>query len=78
MELKEGEKYLTGELDFGVLGKIKIVVFKNTKKKSEKSPEFNIMRVAPDSKLKKCGALWVQTKKATQPQPEIDEMDAVF
>jgi len=50
--LKVGEKYLSGVLDLGVLGKHKIVFYPNIKKK-ETEPDFKSQH----------GAIWVNKKK---------------
>lgn len=42
--LKEGEKgkFMAGELDLGVLGKVSLMVFKNNKKEKAEQPDYLI------------------------------------
>ena len=40
---KDNKKFLTGELNLGVLGKVKIGIFPNDKKKKNNEPDFNII-----------------------------------
>ena len=44
---KAGNKYLSGVLN-GLAGDIKIAIFKNNYKDSDKKPDYNILRSDPD------------------------------
>ncbi|MFB6089026.1 MAG: hypothetical protein ABEK36_04570 [Candidatus Aenigmatarchaeota archaeon] len=68
--MEKGDKYLSGVLDLGALGKEKIVVFKNVDKEKEKQPDHRIFRKDGDS-LKECGVLWVNEKKGEEKQKNV-------
>lgn len=68
--MEVGDKYLSGELDLGAAGSVKIVIFKNDHKKEEKHPDHIIYLSKGDEKPKKIGALWVNVKKQAEIQPE--------
>ena len=63
-KLKAGEKYLSGQIDFGIFGKAKIYVFRVDKGEGEKKPDFRIYVKDPSTgRLRRAGALWVQKKR---------------
>lgn len=63
--MQEGEKYLNGFINGGILGDVKIMIFPNTDKKKPTSPDYNIV-LKQGTELKKIGSLWLSEKK---PQP---------
>lgn len=71
--MQPGEKYLKGKLDLGAFGEADILVFKNEHKKEEKHPDHVIYLSQGDGKPKKIGALWVNVKKESEPQPVLIE-----
>jgi len=40
---KDGRKYMTGEIDLGALGNVKIGVFQNDKKKKDNEPDSTVV-----------------------------------
>lgn len=76
--MKKGEKYLSGELDLGANGKIRILAFKNNNKEKETQPDFRLFvpeyPEREDSDLKDVGVLWKQEKKGNS-ETSKDEVD---
>ena len=65
--MKPGEKYLSGEIDNGLNGRKRVVVFSNKNKEKDTHPDFKVF-VDPnpeseDSSLKEVGVLWQNEKK---------------
>ena len=60
--MKTGDKYFSGELELGVFGKAKILVFKNDYKEANQ-PDYNIFLNIEGEKPKRVGALWLKTKE---------------
>ena len=54
-------KYLSGTLDLGALGKIRLVAFKNDKKQGNQ-PDWKVY-VGSGNDMKEVGALWENEKK---------------
>lgn len=75
-KLKAGEKYLSGQIDFGIFGKAKIYAFRVEKKEeaSRKQPDFRIYVKDPSTgRLRRAGALWIQQKKEEENIVEREE-----
>lgn len=68
--MKPGAKYLSGYINLGVMGDIKINVFPNDKRVKDSEPHYNITTNIEQkdgmNKLKRCGVLWKQEKKAVE------------
>ena len=66
-KLKAGEKYLSGQLDLGVFGRLQLVAFKNDSKKKEREPDLKLYYKDPSTgRLRRAGAFWVCTKRETE------------
>ena len=50
-ESKKGGEFLSGTLDLGVLGEVRIMVFKN-EKTEENHPDYTVQLVVPDEEKK--------------------------
>ena len=66
--MESNDKFFSGNISFGALGKKDIVIFKSFKKEKPTSPDWVIMTkdIASD-KLVSIGALWEKTKGASAP-----------
>lgn len=75
--MEKGEKYLSGEIDLGVNGKKRILVFANKNKEKQTHPDFNLFvddePESNDSNLKGVGALWKQEKKEKTKTGDYDD-----
>lgn len=52
---KPASRYFSGTLNLGLFGDVHIVIFKNTFKKNEKDPDFNIMLSKPKQAERQAG-----------------------
>ncbi len=57
--LPKGRKYLSGEIDFGILGKKTAYLFKNDKREKKNQPAFRLVIKEGDS-WKEVGVFWVR------------------
>ncbi|MEM0503323.1 MAG: DUF736 family protein [Archaeoglobaceae archaeon] len=55
-------KYLSGYVEFGILGRREICIFKNEGRESDKQPSFRIF-VKEGEAWKEVGALWTRELK---------------
>jgi len=69
--MKKGDKYLSGYLNFGVMGKRRVMIFKNENRKNENSPTHRIV-VREGEDLKNVGVLWTQEKKEEKENTDED------
>ena len=70
---KNGQKYLAGHVDFGILGKREAYLFKNEKREKENQPAFRLMIREGDS-WKEVGVFWVRERKERE-EPEEEVID---
>jgi len=69
----KSKKFLSGWIDFGILGKREAYIFKNEKKEKENQPSFRLMVREGDS-WKEVGVFWVRETKQRDPEEEIIDM----
>jgi len=70
---KNGQKYLAGYVDFGVLGRKEAYLFRNEKREKKSQPAFRLMIKEGDS-WKEVGVFWVRERKE-QEEPEEEVID---
>lgn len=68
-----GKKYLSGFVDFGILGRREAYLFKNEKKEKKNQPAFRLVIKDGDS-WKEVGVFWVREVKQRDPEEEIIDM----
>jgi len=68
-----GKKYLSGFVDFGILGRKEAYLFKNEKREKENQPAFRLVIKDGDS-WKEVGVFWVRESKPREPEEEIIDM----
>jgi len=61
-EKEKVRKFLSGEIDFGVLGKRQACLFRNDKKEKDNQPAFRLM-VKEGENWKEVGAFWIRETK---------------
>ena len=61
--MQEGEEYLKGNMNFGVLGEREILILPNENREGNQ-PHFKVF-VNINDKLRDVGVLWKNKKKAT-------------
>lgn len=67
----EAKEYLSGTLDLGALGKIRLLAFKNeNKKEGDKQPEWRLYVKGIEDKPKEVGALWLNKLKVEFPKQQ--------
>lgn len=59
--MKPGDKYLNGNIDFGAMGKQKLMILPNEKKEGRQPDHYAYIKDGED--LKRVGAFWVNKKK---------------
>jgi len=69
---KNGQKYLAGYVDFGVLGKREAYLFKNDKREMENQPAFRLM-IKEGEGWKEVGVFWVRERR-----PKGEEKEEVL
>ena len=67
------KKFLSGFVDFGILGKREAYIFKNEKKEKESQPSFRLM-VRDNGTWKEVGVFWVREVKQKEPEEEVFDM----
>jgi len=67
-----GKKYLAGEVDFGILGKMQAYLFKNEKRdKNSNQPYYRLVIKEGDS-WREVGAFWVKEVKQRDERDDLD------
>ena len=65
--MEPGETYLSGNIDLGVNGDKRVLVFPNKNRKNDNHPAFKVFidpnPESEDSSLKEVGVLWQNEKK---------------
>ena len=69
---KNGQKYLAGYVDFGVLGRKEAFLFKNEKREKDTQPAFRLMIRENDS-WKEVGVFWVRESKPKEEEIDMTE-----
>jgi len=75
--MKKGDKYLSGYLNFGVMGKRRVIIFKNENRKNENSPTHRIV-ISEGENLKNVGALWISEKKGKEEKQNVEGKDVLW
>jgi len=75
--MKPGEKYLSGFLDMGVLGRVKIMAFPNDSD-GEDDPDFSLVRATEEGEDNvQAGVLWLNEKQEQEDkQKDVGGSDA--
>jgi len=71
---REDRKYLAGYIDFGILGKREVFVFRNDRRENNKQPAFRLMIREGDS-WKEVGAFWVREANSRE---DVDEVKTIY
>ncbi len=66
-----GRKYLAGYVDFGVLGRREVYLFKNERREKDTQPAFRLM-VKEGEGWKEVGVFWLREVKEKPREEEID------
>ncbi|MBE8540394.1 DUF736 family protein [Geoglobus acetivorans] len=69
----KSKKYLSGYVDFGILGKREAYIFKNEKKEKDSQPAFRLV-IRDNGTWKEVGVFWVRESKPKEPEEEIIDM----
>lgn len=69
----KSRKFLSGYVDFGILGKREAYIFKNEKREKESQPSFRLM-VKEGDNWKEVGVFWVREIKQKEPEEEVFDM----
>ena len=69
----KSKKYLSGFVDFGILGKREAYLFKNEKREKESQPAFRLV-IKDNGTWKEVGVFWVREVKQREPEEEIIDM----
>jgi uncharacterized protein (DUF736 family) len=79
---KNGKKFLSGTLDNGIHGDIRIMIFPNEKGKSEKSPDYRIVMATDDAEetrqTSKDDFLADDTQEITDDTPTVEADEIPF
>jgi len=65
-----GKKYLAGEIDFGILGRRSVYLFRNEKReKNSNQPHYRLL-IKEGDEWKEVGAFWIRESKPKEPEEE--------
>jgi len=80
INIKKGDKYLSGYLDLGALGRRRVLIFKNENKDGENDPDHRIVVPTEDDEENniQAGVLWVNKKGETQETEEKQKDASAF
>lgn len=70
---KEDRKYLAGYIDFGIVGRREVYLFRNEKRENQKQPAFRLMIREGDS-WKEVGVFWVREVKSKEDEEKVEEI----